>query len=127
MSHTQLLGYAENVLVYVWGWLSSGKFWVGVLIPSVVMLYLGWRLRRFPSYSASVNLPFNLGSQTYDTTPADRIVAWKLYIELTTRKAALPFDENHDLIAEVYDSMYVLFGITRQLLLDLPFSTFCIP
>lgn len=105
-------------LPYVWGWLSSSKFWIGVLIPSVVVLLL--RLRRFPSSSVSIGLPFGLGSRTYDTSPKDRIVAWKLYVQLATRKAALPFDEEHDLITEVYDSLFTLFGIIRELLLELP-------
>ena len=35
-------------------------------------------------------------------------------------KAALPFDEEFDLIAEVFDSLYEIFPITRELLLNLP-------
>ncbi|MCU0323627.1 MAG: hypothetical protein MUF45_00030 [Spirosomaceae bacterium] len=41
-------------------------------------------------------------------------IAHKIYVELITRKAALPFDENHDLIIEVYNSWYSLFQVIRQ-------------
>ena len=109
-------------LEYVWSWLSSAKFWTGILLPVLVMLVLRF-FRRYPSYSVSIGLPFGLGSRTYDTTPVDRIVAWKLYIQLTTSKAALPF-EDHDLIVEVYDSLFELFGITRELLVNLSPSEF---
>ncbi len=41
-------------------------------------------------------------------------VANRIYVELTTRKAAIPFDEDCDVISEVYDSLYALFGIIRD-------------
>lgn len=41
-------------------------------------------------------------------------IAHKVYIELITRKAALPFDEEDDIIEEVYNSWYSLFGTTRD-------------
>lgn len=47
-------------------------------------------------------------------------IANRIYIELTTRKAAIPIDENNDVIEEVYDSWYKLFGIIRDELKALP-------
>ena len=41
-------------------------------------------------------------------------IAHRIYVELITRKAALPIDENHDVIIEVYDSWYTLFQTTRE-------------
>ncbi len=104
---------------WLWGILSS--YWQ-LLVGGASVYFLNklFRRLRYPSYSVSVGLPFNLGSRTYDTTPWDRIVAWKLYVQLVTRKAALPFDENYDLISEVYDSLFAIFGVTRDLLLQLP-------
>jgi len=40
-------------------------------------------------------------------------IAHRIYVELITRKAAIPFDEDHDVIVEVYNSWYSLFGIIR--------------
>ena len=47
-------------------------------------------------------------------------IANRILIELTTRKAALPFDEKTDVISEVYDSWYKLFGIIRDEIKNLP-------
>jgi lipid-A-disaccharide synthase-like uncharacterized protein len=41
-------------------------------------------------------------------------IAHRIYVELITRKAALPIDENHDIVEEIYDSWYTLFQTTRE-------------
>lgn len=41
-------------------------------------------------------------------------IAHKIYIELITRKAAIPIEENKDIIEEVYNSWYSLFNTTRN-------------
>lgn len=60
--------------------------------------------------NSSITLKFN---------KKDQEIAYKLWVELSTRKIGLPFDEN-DVISEVYDSWYAFFGIARDLLKDLP-------
>ena len=40
-------------------------------------------------------------------------IAHRMYVELITRKAAIPIDEN-DIIVEVYNSWYTLFQTTRE-------------
>lgn len=47
-------------------------------------------------------------------------IANRIYIELTTRKAAIPIDENNDVIEEVYNSWYKLFGIIRDEIKSVP-------
>jgi hypothetical protein len=47
-------------------------------------------------------------------------IANRIYIELTTRKAAIPIDENNDSIEEIYDSWYTLFGIIREEIKSVP-------
>jgi hypothetical protein len=47
-------------------------------------------------------------------------IANRIYIELTTRKAAIPIDENNDSIEEIYDSWYHLFGIIRDEIKTVP-------
>lgn len=44
----------------------------------------------------------------------------RIYIELSTRKAAIPIDENEDVIEEIYDSWYKLFCIIREEMKSLP-------
>ncbi|MBR0413756.1 MAG: hypothetical protein IJI67_01635 [Clostridia bacterium] len=52
----------------------------------------------------------------------DKEVAYKLWIEMTTRKIGLVFDEENDVIVEIYDSWYEFFKITRELIKDIPFE-----
>lgn len=98
--------------------LSSGILWIGVgvgVLLAVTACAVAAR-RRYRARSITVSLPFGLGNVTYETSSDDRVIAWKMYVQLTTRKAALPFDEAHDLVADVYSSLYELFPVTRELL-----------
>lgn len=47
-------------------------------------------------------------------------IANRIYIELVTRKAAIEIDPDCDVIAEVYDSWYKLFGIIRDEIKGVP-------
>ncbi len=42
-------------------------------------------------------------------------LAQEAYVELITRKAAIEFEEDNDVLTEVYDSWYALFGEVRRL------------
>ena len=47
-------------------------------------------------------------------------IANRIYIELITRKVALPFEEDKDVIIEIYDSWYQLFGLIRAEIKTIP-------
>lgn len=55
-------------------------------------------------------------SQNKDTVQ----LAHSAWIELTTRKAFLPFDEENDVLVEVYDSWYQLFIALRKIVQEVP-------
>jgi len=113
-----------HLLVIAKDILSDKAFWIGIA-PFIFLVILHfYRTRRYLARSESISLPFGLGNRTYDTTPLDRIAAWKLYVHLSTRKAAIPFNEEHDVIVEVYDSLFAIFDVARQLLLELPPNEF---
>lgn len=67
-----------------------------------------------------LNIPFELGSFKVARNYANLEIANRIYIELTTRKAALTFDDRYDVIDEVYDSWYVLFKTLREEVKKLP-------
>lgn len=50
----------------------------------------------------------------------DRQIAYKIWVELSTRKIGLPIELDQDVIAEVYDSWYTFFSVTRELVKDVP-------
>ncbi|MCW1912830.1 hypothetical protein OJ996_04555 [Luteolibacter sp. GHJ8] len=47
-------------------------------------------------------------------------IAFAAYAELVTRKIALPFDEDHDVIEDVYKSWYQVFSTVRDLIKQIP-------
>lgn len=50
----------------------------------------------------------------------DQEIAYKLWVELSTRKIGLKFEPEYDVISEVYNSWYAFFGIARDLMKDIP-------
>jgi len=91
--------------------------WLG--IPVVVLVWTLWhaRWRRWFKRWKPVRFRLALIGVECEITPNDETaqVAHQAYVELVTRKAALPFDEQHDAVSEVYDSWYALFGELRKL------------
>lgn len=67
-----------------------------------------------------------IGSQTITLRPndTDRQIAYRIWVELSTRKIGLPIDPKNDVIAEVYESWYSFFGVTRELIKEVPVSKF---
>ena len=97
------------------------------LIVSAVVAALSWLVwrKRSSRYMSDVDLEINLGNigkvsikPNYEV----RQIAHKAWVELKTRKAGLPIDEENDVIGDIYDSWYNLFGEIRALTRDIPAS-----
>jgi len=63
-----------------------------------------------------------IGNAKFKVKPnlTDRQVAYAIWVELSTRKIGLPIDFDHDVIAEIYDSWFGFFTITRDLIKSIP-------
>ena len=101
-----------------------------LLIAAIILFYIvRFFIKKFlksekvNNQIKSVKLKYSFGGQEieYEITKnyQNIEIAHKIYIELITRKTALPIDENNDIIIEVYDSWYELFKITREELKNL--------
>jgi hypothetical protein len=96
-----------------------------LFITFIILAFVSLLIHFTKSYSPSniiINAPFNLGSYEFsraELTQKELDISWKLYVQLTTRKAAIPIDPDKDIITEVYDSWYELFTTTREYLLEL--------
>lgn len=93
-----------------------------LIIIGVILLLVYWAKTYNPG-KLVINGPFGLGTYEFNrATLSDKEldIAWKLYIQLNTRKAAIPIEENQDIISEVYDSWYQLFTVTRDYLTEMP-------
>ena len=62
----------------------------------------------------------NLGKVTIKPNHRNVQVAHEAWVEITTRAASVPLDKENDLIAEVYESFYSLFGELRDLTRSIP-------
>jgi len=95
-----------------------------ILITIVVLL----RRRLFPSLKRmEINeAEFGLGNQKITLRPntTDLQIAYKIWVELSTRKIGLPIDLDHDVISEVYDSWYGFFAVTRDHIKEVPATRF---
>ena len=65
-----------------------------------------------------------IGDQKVKIKPnyRDMQIAYKLWIELSTRKIGLEIDLDNDVVKEIYDSWYEFFKLTRELIKDIPIS-----
>ncbi|MDZ7960725.1 MAG: hypothetical protein RMY34_23060 [Aulosira sp. DedQUE10] len=64
----------------------------------------------------AVSLPFGIGSAEWEADPTERRAAWSLYVELVTRIAVQPLESSEGLLREALNSLYSLFGTTREIL-----------
>jgi len=64
----------------------------------------------------TVSLPFGIGSASWEADPTERNAAWELYVELVTRVAVQSLDPKEGLVREAMNSLYSLFGSTREIL-----------
>lgn len=101
---------------------------VVVFVAALLLILLAaWRifgLRGLPGWTSFEieEAEFGLGDQKITLRPndVDRQIAYKIWVELSTRKIGLPIDLDHDVVVEVYDSWYSFFAVTRELIKDIP-------
>lgn len=90
-------------------------FIIGIVLLTISLL------SNYNTGKVSISAPFGLGSYEFvrsELSEKELDIAWKLYVQLVTRKAAIPIEED-DIIVEVYDSWYQLFTSTREYLLGM--------
>ena len=71
------------------------------------------------------DLSYLVGEKTTYTlvrTTKNVAVAHKIYVELVTRKLALPYDEKNDVLYEVYLSWFKAFQIIREQIGNIPYD-----
>lgn len=99
--------------------------WVAPVILLLIIAALLWfwfhgriAFGTFELDSAGIGI----GDTTVSFKPnrTDRQIAYAIWVELSTRKIGLVIDPEHDVISEVYDSWYSFFGVTRDLIKEVP-------
>ena len=108
-----------NTLILRLNWLA--------IVASFILVYVGIKIsKKYFSIKTitidEINLGIGDSSVKLTYNKKDQEIAYKLWVELSTRKIGLLFDKEHDVITEVYDSWYEFFKIARELLKDIPAS-----
>lgn len=107
-----------NIIILVSPWIVG----IGVAILLTVVAVKIW-INKWWWHWEPVKVNIDLGGVgEVELRPnlEDVQVAHRIWVELVTRKAALPIDPERDVLVEVYDSWYALFGKIRQLIGDIP-------
>ena len=65
----------------------------------------------------TVKIPW-IGELTFIADEAQQRAAWALYVELNTRIAVQPLNEDHGLLREALDSLYSIFVTTQRILIE---------
>ena len=98
--------------------------WLAIILPLIIVCIVYHALKKGLSKQSSTidELTLGIGDSKiklkYDKR--DQEIAYKLWVELSTRKIGLLFDRENDVITEVYDSWYEFFRIARELLKEIP-------
>ncbi|MEH1872604.1 hypothetical protein [Nostoc sp.] len=74
------------------------------------------RRHRVSLETVSVSLPFGIGSMAWKVDTTQKKAAWSLYVELVTRIAVQALEVDQGLVREAMNSLYSLFGTTREVL-----------
>ncbi len=103
--------------------------WVTGAVLLVLLLLFIWQAMRYRNLfqkfeidQAEVGIGTNKLKLSINET--DRQIAYKIWVELSTRKIGLPIDLENDVISEVYDSWHTFFTVTRELVKDVPVNKF---
>lgn len=98
---------------------------IAIIILIIVVLHFiqkrfftRWHLKRYEISEATIGIGSNTIAFTYDNRIKE--IAYKIWVELITRKIGLRFDEGFDVIDDVYDSWYAAFRVIRNLLEEIP-------
>ncbi len=99
-----------------------GLLLLGVLIWGLPWLWRHVKRRRMRSWdTTSIKVKYgDLIEQEIKPNHDTVKIAYQAWVEIATRKVGLPFEEDHDLIVEVYNSWYQLFGVLRNLSKSVP-------
>jgi hypothetical protein len=99
---------------------------LGLLIAAILVSRLFGMPRRFWKTFEINEAEFGLGDQKIKLSPnvTDQQIAYKIWVELSTRKIGIPIDTANDVISEIYDSWFNFFSVTRELIKDVPVQKF---
>lgn len=99
-------------------WLVLTAAAIAILLSVLRWLHGDLALQSFEIDQAEIGV--GSGKLRFKPNRTDKQVAYAIWVELSTRKIGLPIDFEHDVIAEIYDSWFHFFSVTRDLIKGIP-------
>lgn len=110
-----------------WNTILISINWVAVLVFIILIALISLLTKRVIKFASKkkivieeINLGIGNNSLKLTYNEKEREIAYKIWIELSTRKVGLNFEEENDVIIEVYDSWYKFFKTVRELMKEVP-------
>lgn len=111
-------GWQKIVLSFNWFRGLLLALLVAIIVYGIRQIYKKAILKTIMISEATIGIGDSSVTIKYDGRIKE--IAYKIWVELTTRKIGIKFDEEYDVISEVYDSWYEAFKIIRGLLEEVP-------
>lgn len=108
-----------NIVLSISPWLIAIIFIV-LAVFLLIRLSMGYGLIGKDFELDSGEMGLGDSKLTFKPNVSDKTVAYRVWVELSTRKIGLEIDLDHDVIDEIYDSWYAFFAVTRDLIKDIP-------
>lgn len=96
---------------------------LALTVVALVIIIWRWQAGGFTFRSFEIDqAEIGVGNSKFRFKPnlTDKQIAYAIWVELSTRKIGLPIDFEHDVIAEIYDSWFSFFSVTRDLVKGVP-------
>ncbi len=95
------------------------NFWsLAIVVVLIISIYFYFRIVKKVSIFALFTMTFpkemKIGGVPIIINRRNKKLAYNIWVELKTRKIAIDFDEENDVIVEIYDSWYVSFKLIRE-------------
>lgn len=101
---------------------NNGGSWI-IIICVLLIIYVSIRLRRgkrlLKTVSFSLPKEIRVSGNTITVNRVNKKLAYNIWVELKTRKISIMFDEETDVIIDVYSSWYAAFGVIREYIKDI--------
>lgn len=126
LSEGKLIVLSINKDLAVNLFIESWVTWIVIAFFGAILIWQLWKANSsYQSYEID-QAEIGIGNQKFTLKPneTDKQIAYKIWIELSTRKIGLEIDLEHDVISEIYDSWHTYFTVTRELIKDIPVRKF---
>ena len=104
-----------------WNVILTVNILIIVVLLFIILIFLLFKYSRLkPPYKfKELSITFGSATITFVNDHSDREIAFKSWVEISTRTIGFPIDNENDVIVEIYNSWYKFFEIIRNNIKDI--------